>query len=82
MSVRVSAYHPPRHEAIGPVSVNCPRCGQPLGFALRITMESALNAAKRPSLPEAFLTCPNCRRAFVAGLHLSLAAFAVDRRAA
>jgi hypothetical protein len=82
MTIRVSAYHQPRHEAIGPVSIDCPRCGSPLGYALRITLESSSNASKRPALSEALLICGSCRRLLVAGLHLSLAAFAVDGRAA
>jgi hypothetical protein len=82
MTIRVSAYHPPRHDAIGPVSIECPRCDQPLGYAIRITLERATNAAKRPALPEALVCCPACRRLWIAGLHLSLAAFAVDGRAA
>jgi hypothetical protein len=75
-------YRPPRQAMIGPVDVSCPRCDVPLGFALRVTLETARQAAKRPQLPEALVTCPNCQRAWVAGLWLSLAAIAGSEVAA
>jgi hypothetical protein len=69
-------YRQPRQAMIGPVDVSCPGCDAPLGFALRVTLETARQAAKRPQLPEALVTCPSCRQAWVAGLWLSIAAFA------
>jgi hypothetical protein len=75
-------YRPPRQAMIGPVDVSCPSCDAPLGFALRITLETVRQAAKRPQLPEALVTCPSCRQAWVAGLWLSIAAFAGSEVAA
>ena len=65
-----------------PVEIYCPSCDAPLGFALRVTLETARQAAKRPQLPEALVACPNCHRAWVAGLWLSIAAFAGSEVAA
>jgi hypothetical protein len=82
MNWRERVYHRPDTDVVGPVAVNCPRCSTPLGYALRITLETAHNASRRPSLPEAIIACPHCRKSFVAGLWLSIAAYAVDGRAA
>ena len=81
-SVKSRRYRPPRQAAIGPVEIHCPSCDVPLSFALRVTLETARQAAKRPQLPEALVTCPNCQRAWVAGLWLSLAAIAGSEVAA
>lgn len=56
---------------IGPVHVNCPRCDTPLGSQIRVTLETARRAAKRPAPTEALLVCPNCQRLFVAALALA-----------
>jgi hypothetical protein len=69
-------YRPPRQAAIGPVEIQCPSCDVPLGFALRVTLETARQAAKRPQLPEAVVTCTSCRRIWVAGVGLAIAAVA------
>src|SRR5215207_6380294 len=69
-------YRPPRQATIGPVDVSCPSCEAPLGFALRVTLETARQGAKRPQLPEALVMCPSCRQAWGASLWLSTAAFA------
>jgi hypothetical protein len=82
MSLHTSVYRPPRHHAIGPVDIACPTCNTPLGYALRATLETARNATKRSALPEALLTCPSCRRLWVAGLWLSIAAYAGSEVAA
>jgi hypothetical protein len=82
MSLQSRVYHRPDTDVVGPIAVDCPRCNTPLGYALRITLESARNASRRPALPEALLSCPSCRQPFVAGLWLSIAAFAVEGRAA
>jgi hypothetical protein len=68
-------YRPPRHAAIGPCAITCPSCDAGLSFALRVTLESARQAAKRRYLPEAFLVCPHCHRQWVAGLWLAPTAF-------
>jgi len=62
---------PPRPLVIGPVKVSCPRCDRELGHQVRITLETARRAAKRPAPTEALLTCPGCLRMFVAALALS-----------
>ena len=70
-SVNKRPYRPPRQAAIGPVEIQCPSCDVPLGFALRVTLETARQAAKRPQLPEVLVTCLNCQRAWVAGLWIA-----------
>ena len=82
MSLQVRVYHRPEADVVGPVQVSCPRCSADLGYQLRITLESAFNASRRSALPEALVSCPHCRKSFVAGLWLSIAAFAVEGRAA
>jgi hypothetical protein len=67
------SYRPPREAAIGPVEITCPSCATPLGFSVRVTLETARQAAKRPQLPEALVTCPSCHQLWVAGLWLSTA---------
>lgn len=69
---------PPRQAAVGPVQIDCPACTEKLGFALRITLERAREAAKRPQLPETLIICPSCRRVWIAGLHLSRAAYSEE----
>ncbi len=71
MSLRERAYHSPRPLVIGLMSVNCPRCDRELGHQIRIVLETARRAAKRPAPTEALLTCPECRRLYVAALALS-----------
>jgi hypothetical protein len=68
--------YPPQADVIGPVAVNCPTCDQDLGPQVRITLESSWAASKRPPAREAYLTCPHCRKAWIAALWLSMAAFA------
>jgi hypothetical protein len=82
MTLRNQQYTPPRHNAIGPVNIECPHCGAALGYQVRLTLESARQAAKRPQLAEAFVVCSSCHRLWVAGLHLSIAALAVSEVAA
>ena len=72
-SVNKRRYRPPRQAMIGPVDVSCPSCDVPLGFALRVTLETARQAAKRPQLPEALVTCARCQRIWVAGVWLAIA---------
>lgn len=73
---------PPAADLIGPVTVNCPRCDQPLGYQVRIVLESGWAASKHPPPSQAYLTCPSCRKAWVAALWLSIAAYAVSEVAA
>jgi hypothetical protein len=82
MRLREQSYHRPDVDVVGPIAVDCPWCNTPLGYQLRITLESAFNASRRPQLPEALLSCPGCREGFIAGLWLSIAAYAVEGRAA
>jgi hypothetical protein len=49
---------------------------------VRVTLESAWSASKRPASNEAYLVCPTCRKAWVAALWLSIAAFAARKVAA
>jgi hypothetical protein len=73
---------PPRPDLIGPVQVNCPKCGHDLGPQVRVTLESAWSASKRSTAREAYLVCPHCRKAWVAALWLSIAAYAGSEVAA
>lgn len=73
---------PPSPDVIGPVRVSCPQCDAELGYGIRVTLESAWSASKRAPAAAAYLVCPSCRKAWVASLALSIAAFAVDGRAA
>ncbi len=61
----------PQALVVGPVVVDCPRCNAPLGAQVRITLETARRAAKRPAPTEVLLVCPGCQRLFVAALALS-----------
>jgi hypothetical protein len=45
-------------------------------------VESARQAAKRPPLPEAFVTCPSCHRAWIAGLWLTTPSLVGEEMAA
>jgi hypothetical protein len=71
MSLRERLYHAPLPLVIGPVRIFCPRCDTELGSQVRITLETARRAAKRPAPTEALLVCPDCRRLYVAALALS-----------
>jgi len=71
MSLRERVYHAPRPLVIGPVKVSCPRCDRELGHHIRVTLETARRAAKRPASTEAVLICPACHRLYVAALALS-----------
>ena len=71
MSLHARAYTIPRPLVIGPVQLNCPKCDAPLGSQLRVTLETARRAAKRPAPTEALLICPDCQRLYVAALALS-----------
>ena len=71
-----------RPDVIDPVRISCPKCDTQLGHGIRVTLESAWSAGKRPALREAYLSCPNCRRAWVVTLQLSIAAFAGSEAAA
>jgi len=82
MSLRERVYHIPTASVIGPVTITCPKCDTNLGPHVRVTLESAWSAAKRPASSEAYLVCPTCRKAWVAALWLSIAAFAVQEVAA
>lgn len=74
----------PQSLVIGPVVVDCPRCDAPLGAQVRITLETARRAAKRPAPTEALLVCPDCQRLYVAALALAPSGrlVAVEGRAA
>lgn len=61
-------------DLIGPVPVSCPKCDHDLGPQVRVTLQSAWSASKRPAPSEAYLVCPHCRKAWVASLRLSLGA--------
>jgi len=71
MSLRDRAYHVPKPLVIGPVKIACPRCDRELGHQIRVTLETARRAAKRPAPAEAVLICPACHRLYVAALALS-----------
>ena len=73
---------PPRPDVIGPVRISCPRCDTELGHGIRVTLESAWTAAKRPASNEAYLVCPSCRTAWIAALWLSIAAYVAQEVAA
>jgi hypothetical protein len=49
---------------------------------VRVTLESAWSASKRSAGGEAYLVCLTCRNAWIAALWLSIAAYAVEGRAA
>lgn len=72
----------PDADLIGPISVSCPLGDTSLDYQLRVILISSWSACKRPPAPEAYLICPNCRKAWVAGLWLSSAAYAAEGRAA
>ena len=72
----------PDVDLIGPAGISCPKCDASLDYQLRVTLTSAWSASKRPPAAEAYIVCPHCRKAWVAGLWLSTAAYAVDGRAA
>ncbi len=69
-------------DLIGPVCLSCPRCDTDLDYQLRVTLTSAWSASKRPPAPEAYVVCPSCRKAWIAGLWLSSAAYVAEGRAA
>jgi hypothetical protein len=72
----------PDVDLIGPVRINCPTCDTELGAGIRVTLESAWSASKRTAAREAYLVCPNCRKAWIAVLWLSIAAYAGSEVAA
>ena len=65
---------PPTADLIAPVRISCPKCGSALGPQIRVTLEAARRAAKRPAPTEAVLSCPDCEEAWIAALWLSIAA--------
>jgi len=71
MSLQERLYHAPRPLVIGPVKISCPGCDRELGHQIRVTLETARRAAKRPAPTEAVLACPGCHRLYVAALALS-----------
>jgi len=79
---RRSVNIPPDADLIGPIAVSCPSCDSALSAQLRIVLRSSWSASKRPPATEAYLTCSNCRKAWVAALWLSSAAYAGSEAAA
>jgi hypothetical protein len=51
-----------------PILGTCPDCGSAIAPRLRVVLESAYAAAKRPVTPELLALCPQCRKQFVVSL--------------